>query len=111
MLSVAATIENNITVDVASLFGAVDIPGTIPNHFDWSEEKHGAFTDLGVDDVYREETYLAALISSNGFVPGSKVDVEAIAMDKGTSSRKRYALQEVQDETPTYDHLNGHLSQ
>ncbi|KAL3522746.1 hypothetical protein ACH5RR_015580 [Cinchona calisaya] len=35
----------------------------------------------------------------------------AIAMDEGTSSRKRYARQEVQDETPTDDHRSGHLSQ
>ncbi|KAL3509998.1 hypothetical protein ACH5RR_029399 [Cinchona calisaya] len=27
------------------------------------EEKHGAFVELGVDDVYQEDTYLAALIS------------------------------------------------
>ncbi|KAL3528669.1 hypothetical protein ACH5RR_007991 [Cinchona calisaya] len=47
---------------------------------------------------------------TSGFVPGSKVDVEAIAIDKGTSFRKRCALQEVQDETPT-DHLSGHPSQ
>ncbi|KAL3522537.1 hypothetical protein ACH5RR_015371 [Cinchona calisaya] len=30
---------------------------------DWSEEKHGAFVELGVGDVYREESYLTALIS------------------------------------------------
>ncbi|KAL3522349.1 hypothetical protein ACH5RR_015183 [Cinchona calisaya] len=35
----------------------------IPNPSDWSEKKHGAFIELGVDDVYWEETYLAALIS------------------------------------------------
>ncbi|KAL3519896.1 hypothetical protein ACH5RR_018045 [Cinchona calisaya] len=36
--------------------------GVIPNPSDKSEEKLGAFDELGVDDVYREETYLAALI-------------------------------------------------
>ncbi|KAL3537720.1 hypothetical protein ACH5RR_001086 [Cinchona calisaya] len=37
--------------------------GAIPNPSNWSEEKHGAFIKLGVDDVYRDETYLATLIS------------------------------------------------
>ncbi|KAL3507490.1 hypothetical protein ACH5RR_032872 [Cinchona calisaya] len=37
--------------------------GAIPKLFNWSKEKHGVFIDLGVDDVYRDETCLAALIS------------------------------------------------
>ncbi|KAL3513378.1 hypothetical protein ACH5RR_026095 [Cinchona calisaya] len=174
------------------------------------KKEHGAFADLRVDDVYREKTYLAALIScwianssqpgkgclaflvhyvhvwlaqyfnthqpnpprqpdstmakfsgsssvisfdeisarehimqgnnfawhspsftlekngpktltelflssvndpASGSVPGSRVDAEAIAMDEGTSSQKRCVLQEVQDETSTDDHPNGHPSQ
>ncbi|KAL3535110.1 hypothetical protein ACH5RR_003571 [Cinchona calisaya] len=51
------------------------------------------------------------IILASGSFPGSKADVEAIAMDKGTSSRKRCAILEVQDETPLDDHPNGHPSQ
>ncbi|KAL3527951.1 hypothetical protein ACH5RR_012607 [Cinchona calisaya] len=48
---------------------------------------------------------------TSGSVIGSKVNVEAITMDEGTSSRKRCALQEVQDETPTNGHPSGCPSQ
>ncbi|KAL3534884.1 hypothetical protein ACH5RR_003345 [Cinchona calisaya] len=42
----------------------MDFPsGAIANPFDLSEEKHGAFVELAVNDVYREEIYLAAFIS------------------------------------------------
>ncbi|KAL3528152.1 hypothetical protein ACH5RR_012808 [Cinchona calisaya] len=35
----------------------------IPNPSDWSEEKLGAFVELGVENIYREKTYMATLIS------------------------------------------------
>ncbi|KAL3520166.1 hypothetical protein ACH5RR_018315 [Cinchona calisaya] len=48
---------------------------------------------------------------ANSYTPRSKVDAEIIAVDEGTSSRKMPTSQDVQDETPTSDHLSAPIPQ